>query len=425
MGDFNRLESEIEYIRRKYEYYVDGASTIRDVEFDDLECVLTDAGSGIVEMVDFDIDVVVSFCEFNGLDLSTVLPSYKEVSDKNKYPHLTPMLSLQKIQVNDECDMPVDSFNLFSSRVDSCTVEGSGKYDGSSMENVYDFSPEHVGYLLGQSLTRGDKKRGLDKTSKMKFIVPTFIPGRIEGVTTIEVRGEVVMDKQVFATKYADVAANPRNTVAGILNRDEVDPAGMNDLTFVAYNLVYVDRVTGKVTSPDNSMELLVQYGFNRKYVPPVKVVPNNWDGFMELYGFFKKYKSECRFLLDGMVIKFPERYRVKMGNNGHHPYHSIAIKFPSNEAVTTINGYSFTLGKDGHITPVAELEPVELDGTRVSRATISNIGILYNRGLFVGARVSIKKSGEIIPFITGLVERSPLHDEYKALFEELYINGR
>lgn len=416
------LEREIKYIKAKYEYYILCAPTMLDSDFDKLESSIGSDGSVLIDMVDFDIDAVVEFADKNGLDVNEICPGSKIKRDEKKYAHYTPMLSLKKIQVNDESSMPYHEFELFTGSHDSEYIEGSSKYDGSSMEIIYEYDDKLSLHNMNISLTRGDKKKGLDKTNKMKLLVPNQL--KLDGYSDkiIEVRGEVVMDKKVFMDKYSEENANARNTVAGILNRDEISYSDLNDLTFVAYSIVLIDKVSKKLEYPPDSMDLLSIIGFNTKHTPfLVKSSPDS-NGFDEIYTKFKKYRHECPFLMDGIVIKFPEKYRAKMGNNGHHPHFAVAIKFPSTIVSTTIANYLFSIGKDGHITPVALLEPVEFDGSIVTRASMSNIGVLYDNGLFPGTVVTLKKSGEIIPYITGVVEKSPDHEEYLKLFEKSYL---
>jgi len=404
------------YLRAKYEYYVLAQPTMLDSDYDKLEKDLKNSNQSlalqVIEMVDFP---TVKEIKALGLDVSNILDSQER--DETKYPHLTPMLSLQKIQVNDESKMPYHDMGLFLNRIKADFIEASGKYDGNGQELIYRDSK------LSKALTRGDKKFGFDKTNKMSYIVPNELKNAEQfNGKTIEIRGEVVIDVKLWEKRYSDPnkVDNPRNYVAGVLNRDEYNINTLKDLNFIAYSLVVIDEKTGEKEFPENSMAVLESFGFNQNYKPfLVKTTATN-EGFLEIYNKFKNYRdNECPFLMDGIVIKFPEDKRKKLGENSHEPKWAVAIKFPALEVSTIILDIIWKMGKDGHLTPLAILEPVEIDGTMVSKASCSNLGTILKKGTFPGARVAIKKAGEIIPYITGVLELSPNHDAYVKEIED------
>ena len=400
-----------QYLRYKYEYYILCEPTISDSEFDLFEDKLRKLElEEVVDIVDFP---TIKEIEKLGLNPKNIV-GFDKIDD-TKYPHFSPMLSIQKLQVNDEENMPYDSYQLFLDKITSDYIEGGSKYDGNGVENNYKNGK------LFQSLTRGTKTHGLDKTNKMKYLIPNNI--NLFKDKIVEIRGEVVIDVKIWQEKYSnpDKPDNPRNYVAGVLRNEKFSLQELNDLTYVAYSLVLIDEQTGKKEYPDNSMELLEELGFNQKYKPLILKVTPDINGFNKLYNTFKKYREECPFLLDGIVAKFPESKRNKLGEQSHHPYWCIAIKFPSQEVSTYINDVTFHLGTDGNFCPKAILEPVELLGTMVTKATLSNLGNMIRKGLFPGAKVYIQKSGEIIPYITGVLEKSPQHDEYMEMILEKF----
>lgn len=398
------------YLRYKYEYYVLCSPTILDSDFDVFEQNLKNTkhplAIQVTEFVDFP---TVKEIKKLGLKVSNILDS--EERDETKYPHLTPMLSLQKIQVNDETNMPFHDVDLFLNRIVVPSVEATGKYDGNGQELIY------RDIKLSQGLTRGDKLFGFDKTNKMVHIVPVELANAEQFKNkTLEIRGEVVIDVKLWEKRYSDPdkVDNPRNYVAGVLNRDEFNISTLKDMDFIAYSLVVVDETTGEKSYPENTMELLEGFGFNTHYKPLVVNATADRTGFLEIYNKFKNYRENvCPFLLDGIVIKFPEDKRNRLGEGRKQPKWAVAIKFPAKEVSTVINDIVWKMGKDGHLTPLALLEPVEIDGTVVRKASLSNLGTLIKKGTFPGARVSIKKAGEIIPYVTGVLEKSPDHDAY------------
>ena len=412
----NRKELEQKYLRAKYEYYVLAQPTMLDSDYDLLENKLKNMGSEVVKFVDFP---TVKEIKNLGLDVSKILDS--QVRDEKKYSHITPMLSLEKIQVLDENDMPYPQFKLFLNRIKSEFIEATAKYDGNGQELVY------RGFKLSQALTRGDKKFGFDKTNKMSYIVPNELNKikELEG-KILEIRGEVVIDVKLWEQRYSDPnkVDNPRNYVAGVLNRDEYNINTLRDLKFIGYTLNVIDEKTGEQTHIENTMDVLEKLGFNQVYKPLVVKTESSNDGFLEIYKKFKEYRDNvCPYLVDGIVIKFPEEKRKRLGETSHHPKWAVAIKFPALEISTIILDIEWKMGKDGHLTPLAILEPVEIDGTMVSKASLSNIGTILKKGTFPGARVSVKKAGEIIPYIVGVLEKSPNHDEYVKQLENFREN--
>lgn len=413
---------EEKYLRASYIYYYrpdldfeDGR--MLDADFDALQ-------KDLKENSDSKVPYIVEFPSMDELkelnvDLSKILDGTER--DETKYPHLTKMLSLEKIQVNNENDFsaPVKAFKNFSNRtVFSGEFEATAKYDGNGIECLYYYGK------LKKVLTRGnDKTHGLDKTEKVRHIVPNEIDLK-DGI--YEIRGEIVVDVKLWEKKYKnpDKVQNPRNYVAGVLNRDEYSIDTVKDLVFIAYSLVKIEGVEetdslefkeGKKVYVENSQALLAELGFNANYSP--LVVNFKFNGEKDFKDVFYKYKtyrdSTCPFLLDGIVVKYPEQYRTKLGENNHHPKWAAAIKFVPTEVSTTIIDIVWTQGKDFEFTPVAILEPVELDGVVVRRASLHNIGYIINNKLFPGAQVVIAKKGEIIPQIIGIIAPSPDAEKY------------
>ena len=405
---------ELQYLKAKYHYYILGESIMVDSTFDKLEQELKKLGSPVTECVDFPSEKDI---ENWGFKLSDIVP--KVDRDEKKYNHLTPMLSLEKIQVNDEKNFPKNVVqNFFNRRLIPETLECTLKYDGNGIECIYRNGK------LSQILTRGDKSKGLDKTNKLKYTVPTELPQNIvEKDFTYQVRGEFVIDVDVWDKKYNNPepgkVSNPRNFIAGIINRDELNLDCLNDLVFVAYDLALINEKTNEVKYIDNTLDVLKSFGFNDKYQPKTIQIKSYMD-FEQMYYEMKQYRQDSEYLIDGIVIKYPEKYRSKMGETSHHPKWAVAIKFPAVEVETYINNIEWTLGKNRELTPVAILEPVELLGTMVSKASLSNFGNIFKIGAFPGARVSIRKAGEIIPQITNVVEKSSDHDDYMKQLDQV-----
>jgi DNA ligase (NAD+) len=395
-----------QYLQYKYEYYIIGESSVSDYEFDVFEQDLIKTNDKlalkVTNLVDFpSLETIKEL----GLNIDNIAPSYKVKRDDTDYKHSTLMLSTQKIQVNDEDNLPLHDVNLFFNRAKTPYYECGPKYDGNGLEILYSDGK------LKRILTRGDKLYGKDKTKKLSILVPSTIPMKGE----IEVRGEVVVNekywKENFSRNDPKNPDNARNWVAGIISKENYYITELNALVFVAFSMVEV-----KDEAPiyiENEIKQLKENGFNKNHDPFMMKIKNIND-FEDMYFKYKEYREQCEFMLDGIVIKYPEYLRNSLGANNKYPKWSVAIKFIPDVVKTKILSIIWTLGKDGHLTPIAQLEPVELLGTMVRKASLANLGNIQRRGAYPGAIVSLKKSGEIIPMIIDVLVKSPDHDKYE-----------
>jgi len=395
-----------QYLKYKYEYYIIGESSISDYEFDVFEQDLIKTNDSlalqVTNLVDFpSLKTIKSI----GLNIENIAPTYKVKRDDADYKHSTLMLSTQKIQVNDEDNLPLHEVNLFLNRTQSPYYECGPKYDGNGLDVLY------INGKLEKILTRGDKLYGKDKTKKLSLLVPSTIP--MKG--NIEVRGEVVVNekywKEFFSRNDPNNPDNARNWVAGIISKENYYIEELNELVFVAFSMVEVKNE--KPNYIENEIIKLKENGFNKNH-DPFMIKIKGINDFKDMYFKYKKYRDDCEFMLDGIVIKYPEHIRNSLGVNNKYPKWSVAIKFIPDVVKTMIKEIIWSLGKDGHLTPIAILEPVELLGTMVRKASLANLGNIQRRGAYPGAIVSLKKSGEIIPMIIDVLVKSPKHDIYE-----------
>ena len=354
-----RYSLEQLYFQAKEAYY-SGESIMSDDEFDHLEKELISLGSDAPYIVGAD-------------------------DRKAKYSHPSPMLSLAKYQATLAGDPPTEQAQAWMDRIGKVSFEISPKYDGNAANAIY-----QDGQLL-QVLSRGNGTKGRDVTDKVRHNLPDVI-----GILgTVEVRGEVVIKVNTFNEKYSEYK-NPRNYVAGVLNRDENPASVLADLDFIPLE-VRVHSDEGILFVNPNLP------GF--KYRPYTIYIGGFPGQFADAYKTMEDYRiNRCEYQLDGFVVKAPNDLRPGLGENSHDPNWAVAIKFPPKEAITKILSISWQFGKTGEVTPVAVMEPVDLDGSTVSRAALFNYGYLKTKGAFPGATVAIAKSGDIIPQITRVV---------------------
>ena len=377
----NRFDLEQQYMAAKEAYY-SGSPILTDDEFDRLEADLLSLGSDVPYIVGAD-------------------------DRKAKYSHPSKMLSLAKYQALHNGTPPTESAIAWMKKFGATSFEITPKYDGNAANCIY------IDGKLSQVLSRGNGTKGRDITDKVRHNLPDTIDHK--GI--VEVRGEVVIKITTFVRKYSSFK-NPRNYVAGVLNRDENPASVISDLDFVPVEVRIHNDGEISFESP-SSIKGFQHYPF-LSYIEPVE--------FENCYNAMKLYREDSDYQLDGFVIKAPEGLRPQWGENSHDPNWAIAIKFPPKEAITKIKSISWQYGKSGAVTPVANMEPVDLDGSTVSRATLFNYEYLKKMGAYPGATVAIAKSGDIIPQILKVIspgnEAEFTHPTHCKCGKELEISG-
>ena len=362
--DIKKLETL--YLRAKIEYY-EGAPIMEDWEFDALEDQLKELGSKV----------------------------HEQVGSKRKdfdFPHPTKMLSLSKKQTEKDDNKKSEIIDWVEKRKKQISnnvisiLEGTPKFDGSAINIIYRDG------ILENILTRGDGKAGKNLTKRLAPKVPAKID--VEG--TVEIRCEVVVDTNIFEEKYSVEFKNARNFVAGVLGKDDYDTNKVSDLTLIPLHFI-----EDGVNVSYKKYEKYDQFKNEYLYVFDYNAYDMVHDQFVEL-------RKTIPFQLDGFVIAFPASYRIKLGENDHDPNWAIAIKYIPEGAVTRVNGIEWNIGKRGQFTPVVLLNPVQLGGTTVKRASGYNAGFLRDNGIGVGAIVSAEKSGDIIPEIVKVIDETP-----------------
>lgn len=363
-------EKEKLYLQAK-QFYYEGNPIMSDYEFDILEEELKSLDSHVITIV-------------GSSDL-------KELT----FNHLSPMLSLDKEHATED-DLKIDEMIKFFGG-NNIETEDSPKFDGSSCNLIYRDGK------LDMCLTRGNGVAGQNITPKMKLIVPNLI--KMKGI--IEIRGEVVIPIKTFDEKYfGKPYQNERNMVSGVLGREDEFEDIVKDFHFIAYDVRVHENENYSFL--DNAYDFLNENGF----IIPVIRRSKTISEFNDSYKFFYDYRNtDCPYRLDGIVKKVVESKRRSYGENKKAPKWAIAIKFPAKEAKTKILSISESLGVTGEISYVAELEPVRLDGSTVSRVSITNFGNIINKGLLPGAEIIIVKSGDIIPYVKTVLQ--PIFDDY------------
>lgn len=320
--------------------------------------------------------------------------------------HRWPMLSLSNSYGREEVAEFVDRIEREHGRT-RFTLEL--KYDGVAISLTY-----RNGELF-RGLTRGDGEQGEDITANVRTV--RSIPLRLSGEppAELEARGEILMGRKAFdklnaqrADEGEELFANPRNTVAGTLKLQDPKVVARRGLENYIYSL-QADVLPTR--SQYGNILQCRAWGF-RTPVPEQRFIEqaDSLDAIMDYIAYWEQARHDLDIAIDGVVIKVDNLdLQEEMGLRAKSPRWAIAYKFQAEQKFTLLQGVEFNVGRTGAITPVALLEPVELAGTTVKRASIHNADQIAKLDLHLGDRVQVEKGGEIIPKITAVdVARRP-----------------
>jgi DNA ligase (NAD+) len=268
------------------------------------------------------------------------------------------------------------------------------KYDGFAISLIYEDG------LLVRAVTRGDGVQGDDVTANVKTI--RRIPHRLNEPVSIEARGEVFMHRKAFEKLNADRVeeglspfANPRNSAAGTIKMQEADEVAKRPLDIYMYQMVVEG---GPQQSHAEGLKRLESLGL------PVHEALSVCKGFDEVWNFIEHWDDKRKtmsFETDGVVVKVNSYlHQQELGSTAKAPRWAIAYKFETERAYTILESVDFQVGRTGAVTPVANLEPVQLLGTTVKRASLHNADFIAQMDLHLGDTVGVEKGGEIIPKI-------------------------
>jgi DNA ligase (NAD+) len=355
------------------------------------------------EISDFEFDKLLkelktleeTYPEFKSLDSPTQKVGGTTSKHFKTRPHRVPMLSLDNTY-------SLEELKEFEERV-AKGLEGAKheyvcelKIDGVSIELIYENG------VLTQALTRGDGEKGDDVLENVRNI--PGIPAKLKGAglpDRVEIRGEVFFTRKDFEAVNADreqkgleLFANPRNTASGALKTIDPNESAKKPLHILLYYVLSPGKLP--FATQKESLEWLGKMGFPEdKHFRLAKTIDEVFDYCEEYQAKRDKIGFDC----DGVVLKI-NRFdqREKLGETSKIPRWAIAFKFAAQKAETTLKAITLQVGRTGAITPVAELEPVQLEGTTVSRATLHNEDEIKRKDLRVGDRVLVEKGGLVIP---------------------------
>lgn len=394
--ELKSLRKELE--EANYKYYVLNMPTLSDREFDEKMRRLQDLEAQFPDMFD-----PKSPTQHVGSDLNVQRNNVQGTKGFETVKHKYPMLSLANSYSREEIE---DWVRKLPSGVEIvCEL----KYDGLSISLWY----EHG--VLVRALTRGDGVQGDDVINNIKTI--PSIPWRIERDDIpefFELRGEVLLPWERFEALNKEreeqeepLFANPRNAASGTLKLQDPKEVARRGLEAYLYYMLG-DQLPG--TTHFERLETAKQWGF---HISDAIKVCKNVDEVMAYIAYWDTERKNLPVATDGIVLKVNNlAQQEELGFTAKTPRWAIAYKFPAEKQLTLLKEITYQVGRTGVVTPVANLEPVQLSGTIVQRATLHNEDFIKSLDIRPGDRVWVEKGGEIIPKIVGRADRN---DEMSA----------
>ncbi len=347
--------------------------------------------------------------------------------------HLVPMLSLDNsYNSEDLLDFDRKARELTGQAEIEYCVEP--KFDGASISLVYENDQ------LVRGATRGDGVRGDNITPNIKQIRTIPLSARFSayGLQTVEIRGEVLINKNNFkkfnealAEQGAAPLANPRNAAAGTLRIKDPVEVGRRKLEAFVYHVSYyiskegvqktddglqmadnsgntvsedvpasvIDHLSSYLTTHSGTLDMLWELGFRspakeKKVLKGIKAV-------IDYCNEFEAQRDDLPYEIDGMVIKVNDfELQDKMGMTSHHPRWAMAFKFKARQATSKLLRVEYQIGRTGNIGPVAKIEPVHIGGVTVSSISLFNEDVIREKDIRIGDTVLVERAGDVIPYI-------------------------
>ena len=384
-----RLTKEIE--QHSYNYYVLDNPTITDFEYDRL----------IHELMELEKE----YPQFKANNSPTERVGGKVLEGFETVTHTVPMESLNDAFSKEEIE---DFDKSIRKSIDNPNYVVEMKIDGLSV------SLEYIDGEFVRGSTRGDGTVGEDVTQNLKTV--KAIPLRLtEKLPYLEVRGEVYMPVSSFVAlnnkreeNGEPLFANPRNAAAGSLRQLNSAITAERNLSIFVFN---IQQIQGKeLKSHTESLDYLKQLGF--KVSPRYNVFSTIQDAYSEIQNI-GEMRGELGFDIDGAVIKINDfETRSKLGSTSKAPRWAVAYKYPAEQKQTKLLDITIQVGRTGVLTPTAELEPVRIAGSTVSRATLHNIDNITSKDIRIGDTVIIQKAGDIIPEVVEVVKEKRSGEE-------------
>ncbi|MCB9045126.1 MAG: NAD-dependent DNA ligase LigA [Chitinophagales bacterium] len=390
-----------------WKYYVQDEPVLADVEYDTLFHKLKQLEEKYPEQVTAD-----SPTQRVAKGLSEKFPTVA---------HLVPMLSLDNTY-NAEDLRDWDKRCKEFAGTDSIEYCVEPKYDGASISLIYENGK------LVRAATRGDGVMGEEITTNAKMIrsLPLSAAFVQQGVSQVEIRGEVVIHKDVFAAYNEQRAAeglaplaNPRNAASGTLRILDPQEVSKRKLSAILYHISDY-TLTGEKPPALNTHYDAINWLYQLGFPTPAKEMKvfKNIDGVIDYCNEFEARRDDLPFEVDGLVAKVNSfDMQDTMGMTSHHPRWAVAYKFKARQSTSKLLRVEFQVGRTGSITPVGKIEPVPIGGVMVSSLSLFNEDVVREKDLHIGDTVLVERAGDVIPYIVKPLSELRTGDEQPIVF--------
>ena len=346
-------------------------------------------------------------------------------SDFETVPHLVAMLSLENSYNSEDLIAWNNRLKTLTGN-QKITFSAEPKYDGASISLIYEND------FLVRGATRGDGVAGDDITTNIRQIgsIPLSAKFSDYGIQKIEIRGEVLLNKENFKKYNQSLAeeglaplANPRNAAAGSLRMKDPAAVRKRKLEAILYHVSYIElnekgkkHYPAQLNTHSGILQLLYDCGF-RTPVKEKKVF-DKIEQVVEFCLEFESKREELPYEIDGIVVKVNEiEIQQQVGSTTHHPRWAMAYKFKARQATSKLLNVEFQVGRTGSVTPVAKIEPVHIGGVTVTSVSLFNEGIIEEKDLRIGDTVIVERAGDVIPYIVKPLIELRTGDEKKIIF--------
>jgi DNA ligase (NAD+) len=364
-----------------YHYYVQDKPVLTDAEYDQLMLELQ--------------RIEREHPELQSPDSPTQRVGAGPVQDVPQHRHPLPMLSLANARSEQELrDWHRRAQNILPNATFSYTCEL--KIDGLAMALTYEQGQLVIG------ATRGDGMMGEDWTPNVRTI--RSIPQRLRGdkiPARVEIRGEIYMPIKNFEQLNAQMTdarlfANPRNAAAGSLRQKDPRITATRQLSFFGYQIGYVEGLD--IPTQWEALQLIREWGFA---VNPNISQAHSLEEVMEYCNKWEQERFDLPYEIDGVVVKINDRnHQEELGTVARDPRWAIAFKYPPTQVATKLLDIRVNIGRTGSVNPWAVLEPINIRGVTVSRASLHNEGDIQRKDLRIGDWVLVERAGEVIPHV-------------------------
>ncbi len=380
--EVEKLREEIEY--HNYRYYVLADPVISDEEYDKLMKRL--------------IQLEKKYPELVTPDSPTQRVGGKVLEGFKKVKHSTPMLSLDNTYDENE-------IREFDERIKKGLAGENVEYVSELKIDGISIALRYENGRFRMAITRGDGTEGEDVSENVKLI--RSVPLRLRKPLTLEVRGEIYMPVEEFKRINEEreeqglpAFANPRNATAGTIRQLDTSVVAKRNLdTFIYY---LVNPQAYGIETQWEALQFLKEIGFK---INPHSKLCKSIDEVIDYWRVWTDERHKLDYWVDGVVVKVNSfRQQERLGTTAKSPRWAIAFKFPAEQVRTKLLDVTFQVGRTGVITPVAELEPVQLSGTTIKRASLHNFDYIKEKDIRIGDWVFVEKAGGIIPQVVKVI---------------------